>query len=167
MMRTSLFATLVVFAHVSQTLAQGLPDRNIPGGDYTNFDAPTALACHNSCGGEPRCKAWAWVRPTKRCFLKDRVPNVVVDNCCVSGDIDQETPREMKQETATNRPHSDLRSFASGNPASCEQSCRAEHACSAWSYVHATKQCFLKNRVARPIPDPNVTSGVKYRPRNL
>jgi PAN domain len=167
-MRTYVLVTSIALASiVCEARAQGVPNTDMPGGDYVNFQANTALACHNSCAGEPRCKAWSWVKATTTCFLKDRLSNVVHTNCCIAGDIDQGTQRDMRHETDTDRPGSNLRNMPSANSANCERACAAENACSSWSWVHSTKVCFLKNRVARPVADRNATSGVKFRPRNL
>ncbi|TFF27822.1 apple domain-containing protein [Jiella endophytica] len=77
----------------------GVPARSLepgldrPGGDYKNFDLPSASAdlCSRACNSENRtCKAWTFVRagiqgPQPRCWLKTSVPPAVVNGCCTSG----------------------------------------------------------------------------------
>jgi hypothetical protein len=55
---------------------------NLPGHDYANFDAHSAWVCRTTCGGEPRCQAYTWVKPgiqgpSGHCWLKDTLPNIV------------------------------------------------------------------------------------------
>ncbi|MEO6422417.1 MAG: PAN domain-containing protein, partial [Candidatus Nitrotoga sp.] len=57
---------------------------NLPGSDYANFNAHSTFVCRNSCGGDPRCQAWTWVKPgiqgpNGQCWLKDKVPTLVRD----------------------------------------------------------------------------------------
>ncbi len=77
----------------------GVPVRSIepgldrPGGDYKNFDLPSADAnsCGRACQNEGSlCRAWTFVRagvqgPRPRCWLKSSVPPAVVNGCCTSG----------------------------------------------------------------------------------
>jgi len=63
------------------------------GGDYKSVELapdPTGLACKAACEGEPRCRAWTYLRPgyagpTARCFLKDKVKPPRRRPCCISG----------------------------------------------------------------------------------
>jgi len=62
------------------------------GGDYSNFDTRTDHIedCENACKGEVKCMAWTYVKPEyrgprARCFLKDVVPAMSDNPCCVSG----------------------------------------------------------------------------------
>jgi hypothetical protein len=63
------------------------------GGDYRNFEPapdPNGESCAAACKGEPRCRAWTYVRPgyygsAPRCYLKARVTPPRRKPCCVSG----------------------------------------------------------------------------------
>lgn len=172
-MRAFIVTIIMALACASTTgLAQGVDGTDMPGGDFSNFSAGTPSICFNSCAGEPRCKAWAWVKATRRCFLKDRISNVVHNACCRAGQIDQFSKDDMRQEPSTDRPGSDIRNFQAASASECERACSGEHVCSSWSFVRPAKQgergkCFLKNRVAHPVDNKDVMSGVKFRPRNL
>ena len=64
-----------------------------PGKDYKSFNLPYPdyRLCQNACNGDPKCKAWTYVKPYTiqgpyaRCWLKDSVPQAVKRNCCISG----------------------------------------------------------------------------------
>ena len=68
------------------------PDTNRAGLDYDNFDldSPDPDICKDTCAGDPRCKAWTYVKPgyqgaKARCWLKEGRPATRRDNCCISG----------------------------------------------------------------------------------
>ena len=146
---------------------------NLPGHDYANFDAPSAFVCRTTCGGESRCQAYSWVKPgiqgpSGRCWLKHTLPEIVKDACCDSGPRNFITKRDLRAEDKINRPGSDFKNFDSADWKQCESACAEDQICASWTYVRRGVQgpsgrCWLKNRVARPVPDPNTVSGVKYK----
>lgn len=150
---------------------------NLPGSDYANFSAASASVCRNSCGGDPRCRAWTWVKPGiqgphGRCWLKHRVPTLVKDNCCDSGSGENISKRDLRAEDRTNRPGSDYNNFVTDSWQSCEPACMGDQRCTAWTYVRRGVQgprgrCWLKAGVPHPVGDANTVSGVKFRPRSV
>jgi hypothetical protein len=67
-------------------------DIDRPGSYYANFDlaADNPALCRDRCQKDPRCRAWTYVKPgvqgpAPRCWLKNAVPPVRRDVCCVSG----------------------------------------------------------------------------------
>src|SRR5262245_61496476 len=157
---------------VDQSPDVGVDGKDLRGGDLNSFPANSALACHNSCGGEPMCKAWTWKKSTRQCFLKNTVPNLVADKDCISGPIDGDTAEKMTKEFDTDRLGSDKKSFATADSSACAGACKRESACAAWSYVRPTKAgesgtCFIKDRVPQPDLKIGVISGVKYRRANF
>jgi hypothetical protein len=148
---------------------------NLPGHDYAHFDAPSASVCRNTCGGEADCQAYTWVKPgfqgpRGQCWLKNRESNFVKDACCDSGLHRSISARDLRAEDKMNRPGSDFKNY---NPQpdswkTCEAACAFNEICSSWTYVRPGTQgpsghCWLKNRVARPVPDANMVSGVKFK----
>jgi hypothetical protein len=63
------------------------------GGDFRSFDIPpdpNGRTCQAACRGDPKCRAWTYVRPgyagaNARCYLKDRITRPRKRPCCVSG----------------------------------------------------------------------------------
>jgi hypothetical protein len=157
--------------------AQAVDGFNLPGSDYVNFDASSAFVCRNSCGGDSRCQAWTWVKPgiqgpMGHCWLKDRVPTLVKDNCCNSGSRENIAKRDLKAEDRTNRPGSDYNNFVTDSWQTCETACANDQMCAAWTYVRRGIQgprgrCWLKASVPHPVADQNTVSGVKFRPRSV
>ncbi len=150
---------------------------NLPGSDYANFNAHSAFVCRNSCGGDSRCQAWTWVKPgiqgpSGHCWLKDRIPTLVKDNCCNSGSREHISKRDLKAEDNTNRPGSDYNNFLIDSWKTCETACTNDQMCAAWTYVRRGIQgprgrCWLKAGVPPPVSDQNTVSGVKFRPRSV
>lgn len=65
---------------------------DLPGSDYIDLDLSKAdpKECQKLCDGDTTCLAWSYVKPgiqgpSARCWLKDTIPDQVVDSCCVSG----------------------------------------------------------------------------------
>jgi hypothetical protein len=149
---------------------------NLQGQDYAHFEAPSATVCRNTCGGEPRCQAYAWVKPgfqgpRGQCWLKHSVPKIVKDACCDSGSRKNITA-PLRAEDKINRPGSDFKNFNTDSWKQCEAACTENEICSSWTYVRRgiqgpTGKCWLKNRVARPVSDSNTVSGVKFRPASV
>lgn len=67
-------------------------DKNRWGGDFNSFavESDRTEACEDACKNETKCVAWTYVKPgvqapQARCYLKNVVPAISDDVCCVSG----------------------------------------------------------------------------------
>lgn len=157
--------------------ARAVDGTNLPGSDYANFGAPSAFVCRTSCGGESRCQAYTWVKPGIQgphghCWLKHTEPAIVKDACCDSAPRRFIGKRDLKPENRIDRPGSDYKNFEVKGWAACEAACGADSICSSWTYVKPGIQgpaarCWLKNKVAHPVSNPDTVSGVKYRPPSV
>lgn len=169
----SVFLAMLLFLPT----ARAVDGFDLPGSDYTNFNASSKFACRNSCGGDPRCQAWTWVKPgvqgpTGRCWLKHRVPTLARNDCCSSGPAEYIAQRDMKAEDRMDRPGSDYKNFETASWRTCEASCADEQRCAAWTYVRPGIQgprgrCWLKTSVPHPVDNQHAVSGVRYRPRSI
>jgi hypothetical protein len=170
-MRAYLTALFAIVLSGSALAGDGI---DMPGRDYASFDAPTWSSCRDTCAGESDCWAYTWVKPgfqgpNGRCYLKSSIPQAVKNPCCVSASHVRIPERDVKAEGKINRPGSDYKNFNTNDWQECEATCGVEDACKSWTYVHPgiqgkTGRCWLKNKVARPVPDLNTDSGVKFRP---
>ncbi|MDM0109239.1 PAN domain-containing protein [Variovorax sp. J22R24] len=159
------------------TSALAVDGTNLPGSDYTNFEAPSAFVCRTSCGGESRCQAYTFVKPgiqgaNGRCWLKHTEPKIVKSPCCDSAPRRFIAKRDLRAEDHIDRPGSDYTNFDVHGWASCEAACSNDSLCSSWTYVRPAAQgssgrCWLKNRVAHPVSSNGAVSGVKYRPASV
>jgi PAN domain len=152
--------------------AAAVDGTNLPGSDYASFPAHSAQVCQNTCGGESRCQAYTWVKPgiqgpSGMCWLKHSEPDIVKDQCCDSFTRRLITKADIRAEDKTDRPGLDYKHFSISGWQNCQASCAAEGICSSWTYVRPgiqgpTGMCWLKNRVARPVPNNGTVSGVKF-----
>jgi hypothetical protein len=166
---------LAVGGLMSPALAQLATDR--PGNDYVAAPVRNGdpAVCAARCERDSRCRAWTFSYPrTERqaatCWLKNRVPRAVQDNCCISGIRGARLlePRLGPTEFAIDRSGGDYRSFETeADPAGapCAAACKADKRCRAWTYARpgytgAAARCFLKERVKPPRHKPCCISGV-------
>lgn len=174
-MRVKLVAILVTMFSWPAFAVDGF---NLPGHDYANFDAPSVFVCMTTCGGESRCQTYTWVKPgiqgpSGHCWLKDissPPAELVKDSCCDSGP--HPDARDLRAEGKINRPGSDFKNFDTDRWETCKAACANDGICASWTYVQPgvqgpTGRCWLKNGVARPVPDANTVSGVKFRPASV
>ncbi len=168
---------LTLTACLSAGFAYAVDGTNLPGRDYANFDAPSALLCRHTCGGESRCQAYTWVKPgiqgpNGHCWLKHSEPDIVKDACCDSGPRRFISKADMRAEDKTDRPGSDFSNFSADGWQVCEAECAANNICASWTYARRgvqgpTGHCWLKNVVARPFSNAGTVSGVKFKPASV
>jgi hypothetical protein len=173
--RVGWLGLLLMLAAATPSVAQVGFDRL--GGDYASFTLRSAdpAQCAARCERDPRCRAWAFSfpateSPNAACWLKSRVTARTAAPCCVSGvrGAGVIEPRGGPIEFAIDRAGGDYRSFdlpADATGKACQVACEAEEGCRAWTYlrpgyVSATAQCFLKDRITRPMRRPCCISGV-------
>src|SRR5262245_14611089 len=130
-MRTILVTVLLTLCSWPAFAVDGV---NLPGHDYANFEAPSALVCRTTCGGESNCQAYTWVKPgiqgaSGHCWLKSSLPNLVKDSCCDSGPRNFISPRDLRAEGNINRPGSDFKNFTTDRWNTCQAACEAEGTC--------------------------------------
>jgi len=96
--RRGLVPPIVAIASVALAGSAGadslrLIDTDMPGFDYRHFDLPRSSPrlCQEACFGDETCRAWTFVKAGfygdahAACWLKNRVPDVHSDPCCISG----------------------------------------------------------------------------------
>ena len=172
-MRAFLFGCLLILMGAPAYAVDGF---DLPGSDYSGFDAASWFVCRNTCGGDSRCQAWTWVKPgfqgpRGRCYLKSRVPTLVRNNCCNSGSAENIRKIDLKAEDKTDRPGFDINNFTVRGWQNCESACAGEAQCVAWSYARAGIQgpearCWLKSRAPNPVVNAGIISGVKLQRRS-
>ena len=161
----------------------------LDGGSYKFFADATILGCQAACRADSQCLAWDYVRPgiystDARCFLKNKPSMQVQSPCCVAGFERQAgaaatvppAPPAPASPAPAGKPmmqNTDLhgasyRNFdlSSSDPALCQNACKAESQCLAWTYVHPGSQgpnarCWLKNVIPAATANTCCTSGIE------
>lgn len=170
-MRAYLISAVMLLAYLPAGAVDGI---DMPGFDYANFDAESAPICRNSCGGDPKCQGWTWVKPgiqgrSGHCWLKFKLPSLVKNPCCNSGPRNFIAASDLRAEDHTDRPGFDYSNFDVVSWNACQGACGGDRKCAAWSYARAGVQgvqgrCWLKLQVPSPISNAGIISGVKFRP---
>lgn len=147
------------------------------GGDYASVQIRNGdpAVCAARCERDARCRAWSFSYPRTEnvlaiCWLKNKVPPRLEDQCCVSG-VRGAGVIERHQgplEISIDRVGGDYRYFevaADPSGAACKAACEAESRCRAWTYVRAGyitpfPRCYLKDKIKPPRRKPCCISGV-------
>lgn len=168
-------SALVVLSAALPAQAQSRSDRR--GGDYTSFPILTGdpAICAANCERDAQCRAWSFSYPRTTfalavCWLKNKVPPRVADDCCVSGVRGGAViePQRGAVEYSIDRTGGDYRNFETDRDpagASCRKACEGDNKCRAWTYVRpgylgAPARCYLKSQITRPRHKPCCISGV-------
>ena len=157
----------------------------LEGGSYRYFPDATIEGCQAACRADNQCMAWDYVRPgifatDARCFLKNKMAMEVQSPCCVAGYERQigasPTAPATPAPAAASKPvmpNTDLRGssyrnfeLSSADATLCQNTCKAESQCLAWTYVHpgvqgANARCWLKNLIPPPSANNCCTSGIE------
>jgi len=158
------------------------PGIELEGGTYRYFvgGEATPEACQAACRAEGQCLAWDYVRPgvyspDARCFLKNAASDRVSSPCCIAG-FERRTAAVTPSPAATTTApmtNTDLRGssyrnfeLATDNATLCQNACKVDAECLAWTYVHPGLQgtsahCWLKNIIPPATANSCCTSGIE------
>lgn len=75
--------------------------------------------------------------------------------------VPPQPPQGMTEEPGVNRRGADYRHFMSEDLRRCQETCKGDTRCRAYSYNLDTRTCFLKAQTPEPSSDREVVSGVK------
>ncbi len=169
------------------------PGIELEGGTYRFLEGADAApqTCQAACRAEGQCLAWDYARPgvfspDARCFLKNSASTQVVSPCCMAGFERQvagaatTSPSGATASAAPTlpgpgapMPNTDLRGssyrnfeLAADKATLCQDACKADNQCLAWTYVHPGLQgsaahCWLKNIIPPLSANSCCTSGIE------
>ena len=144
-----------------------------PGGDYTNYDVRDVDECARECERDRRCQAFDFDTYNRRCWLKDRVPEVSKNRDIISGvrrggGHDEDGGKRLPRNIAGLRIQKniklfggDYQNFTVDNVQECAQACARDDRCRSFNYGKERRDCWLKNNVPHSEHNDTVISGVK------
>jgi hypothetical protein len=162
-------ATLTLTA-LGQTMTEER-GTNRRGNDYTSFPAGTAADCQDACARDRRCRAYTFDGAAGACFLKDRVPSASSSRGSTSGVKQDYAPPAgggnggdvsgLGEERGVDYPGGDYTSTRVHGLQECQNQCRYDRRCTAYSFDVRAVVCYLKDRVNSPRRDDSKIGGVK------
>ncbi len=143
------------------------------GGDYRNFAADDLRTCQNICKGDARCRAYAYNLNRRVCYLKSQVPDATGDREVTSG-VKQGGggndggyggggggQGQVTEERGFDRRGNDFVDFRADNLADCQDACRRDNRCRAYTFDTRERTCWLKNRVNSQQRNRDTVTGFK------
>ena len=150
---------------------------NRRGADYRNFAADDLRTCQNACKNDSRCRAYAYNLNRRVCYLKAQVPDASQDREVTSG-VKQGwggndegnnggnnggggAQGQLTEERGFDRRGSDYVDFRARGLADCQDSCRRDNRCRAYTYDTIERTCWLKDRVNSQQRNRDAVTGFK------
>lgn len=135
------------------------------GGDFESFRTSSLGECQDACLRDPRCRAYSFSSLQARCWLKDRVPPSRPDREMVtgvrSGGNGGGPVSQLTEEWNSDRRGGDYRSFRTDRLGLCQEACRDEARCRAYTFDPRAAVCYLKDRVGPAFALEGRVSGYK------
>ena len=122
------------------------------GMDYASLEVEDGSACEFACGRDGACKAFTYVSPWRRCFLKQGLPDATPCQDFVSG-----VPQFLN--VHIDLPGSDLYSFTAPSFDACEAVCGRDVACDAYTFSLQDGGCWIKAWQPSPVMKIGFVSG--------
>ena len=137
------------------------------GSDYSDFRADDLRSCQNICRRDSRCMAYYFNTRTQACYLKSNFPNSLNDREMVSGvkrawgEGGGAAEGILTEERGFDRRGNDYTDFRATNLNDCQDACRREGRCRAYSYDTRSGACYLKDRINSQQPSSDTVTGFK------
>ena len=142
------------------------------GDDYTSFEVRDLARCQAACERDRRCVAYTFDAPT--CYLKDEINDKKTRFGVVTGykrhddsghgdheDGYDERYVELTEERGWDRKGDDYSSFRTRTLEDCQDSCREDRRCLAYTYDTRERTCYLKDEVNEPRESRRMITGVR------
>ena len=142
------------------------------GGDYRHFDAPGLRDCQSACRNDSRCRAYAYNLNHRVCYLKSEIPATNSDREVTSGvktgwgggqdgDHHHDGRGRLTEERGLDRRGGDYTDFRARNLDDCQDACRRDNRCRAYTFNTINRSCYLKDRINPEQRDRDMVTGFK------
>lgn len=147
------------------------PNVNRRGADYRQFTADGLRLCQESCKGDTRCRAYSYNLNSRTCYLKAQVPGPSSDREVISGVKEGWSggpggdgsggQARLTEERGLDRRGNDYTDFRVRDLLECQQSCRRDDRCRAYTYDTIERVCWLKDRINSQQRNRDMVTGYK------
>jgi len=145
---------------------------NRKGSDYSTFGTRSLQECQRACEGDRRCQAYTYNHRQETCYLKDRAGSPSNDSTTTSGVREgggyspgRPVPGRPGEDVTETRGYdykgSDYNQFPMRTLRDCQEECRRDRRCVAYTYSLQASICYLKDRVGDLKRDSDKVTGVK------
>lgn len=145
---------------------------NRRGADYRNFAADDLRSCQNFCKGDTRCRAYAYNLDRRVCYLKSQVPEASRDREVISGVKQGWGGNDggnnggsggggLTEERGLDRRGNDYVDFRARDLFDCQDACRRDNRCRAYTFDTIDRTCWLKDRVNSQQRNRDMVTGYK------
>ena len=149
------------------------PQLDRPGGDYTHFRTTDLRDCKRACATDLRCAAYSFNSVESLCYLKDQVTKPSRDSRTISGIKEGFRPgpgpgpgggdRYLSEERGSDYRGGDFTNFRARGLGDCQDACRQDRRCQAYTFNGRTGVCYLKDRVGERERNGETVTGRKGR----
>ncbi len=144
-------STALPLAASAQNLTEE-PQFDRPGGDYTNFRSTDLRDCKRACFTDRRCAAYSFNSVNSVCYLKDQITKTSRDSRTISGIKEGYGPGPgpgpgpgggfLSEEPGSDYRGGDYTSFRVRGLGDCQDSCRRDRRCQAYTFNGRTGVCY-------------------------
>lgn len=137
--------------------------RDMIGHDFRFLRNTSLPGCRSACERDRRCRAFTFNLRHNACFLKEGGTLMVTNADAISGHVPAlgagliDTGFTVAADVDS--PGGDYLRIRQSSFIGCIAECALDDLCSAFAYVRATRDCWLKDRVGRLQPMPGVEFG--------
>ena len=146
------------------------------GSDYRHFESADLRTCQNTCKGDTRCRAYVYNLNRRICYLKSQAPAASNDREVISG-VKQGwnggsggsgeaggpggQGGHLSEERGLDRRGNDYSDFRARNLDDCQDACRRDDRCRAYTFDTVDRSCYLKDRVNSQQRNRDMVTGYK------
>ncbi len=133
-----------------------------PGADLRDLSANDLAACQDACARDSRCAAYTYNSRDRRCYLKSEERPRIRRSDCVTG-VRQGGGGGLSAREGYNLEGGDYTSVFLHTLGECQNACRRDSRCAAYTYNTRDRMCYLKDRVGNYTARRDTVSGEKPR----
>ncbi len=133
-----------------------------PGADYRDLSTPDIEACQDACARDERCRAYTFNTRDRRCYLKSEERPLVRRSDTVTGvKRSGSGSGGLTERPGYNLEGGDYSRVYLDKLDQCQEACRRDRQCLAYTYNTRDRMCYLKDRVGTYSRRSDTVSGEK------
>jgi hypothetical protein len=143
---------------------------DLPGNDLSFLHNTTLEGCITGCESLKDCRAYSFDQWNHFCSLKASVGTLILNPQAIAGILEElpkpptsEAPVRILKYLHKSISGNDFRVSPDTSVVACEESCRGDESCLAYTFFYDPQSCRLFSDPGEYFPDPHASSGVKLQ----